>query len=155
MNRLIVDYFSFRGWPAPPAPSTALMWLFREVGELAHAFLVWSSEGMSREMVALISEMISVGVRAERIAGGLDYDRAPTLEYEIGDVRMLLGIFASQVGLHPDMAMLARMRSKGFDAREDDAALTVATIAAIVGGDAAPLSSTEVIREVRKIVGWF
>lgn len=164
IGNIVRQYQSFRKLVTPTA-SEALLWLMSEVGEMAEAFLLSGPE-LTPEFSAIVSNIIALGSHADKVVSGRrkdwvrngDRKKSPNLEFEIGDVRFMLQVFASQVGMDPDLAMLAKFRSKDFDvsmdSNRDDAMLTVATIAAIIAGDDAALTNTEVIRKVRELVGW-
>lgn len=93
--RNIVDaYYAYRGLTHPDA-NQAYLFLVSEVGELADAL---------------------VANQADWVRNNPDRDRS--IEPEIGDVLMMLTVFASQMGVDPVEAMLNKMKSKGFEVGE-------------------------------------
>ncbi len=83
-------YYNFRGLTQPDA-AQAFLFLVSEMGELADAF---------------------VQEQAEWVRNNPDRER--DIEAEIGDVLMMLTVFASTQGFDPFEAMLKKMGSKGF-----------------------------------------
>jgi NTP pyrophosphatase (non-canonical NTP hydrolase) len=87
---LVNDYYAFRGLTKPDA-NQAYLFLVSEIGELADALV--SGQG----------QWIRNNPERER-------DIAP----EIGDVLMMLTVFAATQGIDPVEALKAKMRKKGF-----------------------------------------
>jgi NTP pyrophosphatase (non-canonical NTP hydrolase) len=90
LNDTVQRYYQFRGLTQPDA-GQALLFLVSEVGELADAF---------------------VEDQAEWVRNNPERER--DLPSEIGDVLMMLTVFAQQLGVDPYQAMLAKMQRKGF-----------------------------------------
>lgn len=87
---LVQAYYRFRGLTEPDA-NQALLFLVSEVGELADAFV----EGQG------------AWVRNHP-------DKERDIKDEIGDVLMMLTVFAHQLGVDPLDALKAKMERKGF-----------------------------------------
>ncbi len=84
-------YYEFRGLTQPDA-SQSFLFLVSEMGELADAFVQNQAEWVRN-----------------------DPDRERDMEAEIGDVLMMLTVFASTQGIDPVEAMLKKMGRKGFE----------------------------------------
>ena len=89
--QLVQVYYDFRGLTQPDA-NQAFLFLTSEIGELADALVAnqaaWVRNNPGRERV---------------------------IPDEIGDVLMMLTVFAATQGIDPVEALKAKMRSKGFD----------------------------------------
>ncbi|MBI9049002.1 MAG: hypothetical protein JEZ00_06275 [Anaerolineaceae bacterium] len=90
LSDIVNAYYEFRGLTTPDA-NQAYLFLVSEVGELADAL---------------------VANQAEWVRNNPDRERK--IEPEIGDVLMMLTVFAMQMGVDPVDAMLEKMKSKGF-----------------------------------------
>lgn len=88
--KIVKEYYTFRGLTEPDA-NQAYLFLVSEIGELADAF---------------------VANQAQWVRNNPDRER--DLESEIGDVLMMLTVFAAAHGIDPRDAMLNKMRRKGF-----------------------------------------
>jgi NTP pyrophosphatase (non-canonical NTP hydrolase) len=87
---LVKQYYEFRGLTAPDT-NQAFLFLVSEMGELSDA------------LVADQAEWVRNNPNRER-----------DVEAEIGDVLMMLTVFAASQGINPIDAMLKKMESKGF-----------------------------------------
>ena len=88
----IVDqYYQFRGLTKPDA-NQAFLFLVSEIGELSDAFVEEQAQWVRNKP-----------------------DRERDVKAEIGDVLMMLTVFAASQGIDPQEAMLNKMRSKGFN----------------------------------------
>ena len=88
--QIVQDYYTFRGLTQPDA-GQAFLFLTSEVGELADAFV--------HDQAAWVRN---------------NPDRERDVESEIGDILMMLTVFAATQGVDPRDAMLKKMRRKGF-----------------------------------------
>ncbi len=84
-------YYEFRGLTQPDA-AQAFLFLVSEVGELADAFVEQQAQWVRNNP-----------------------DRERDVQAEIGDVLMMLTVFAATQGIDPFEAMKNKMRKKGFD----------------------------------------
>ncbi len=87
---LVKQYYEFRGLTQPDA-NQAYLFLVSEVGELADALVAGQGEWIRNNP-----------------------DRERHIPSEIGDVLMMLTVFAAAQGIDPLDALLEKMRSKGF-----------------------------------------
>ena len=93
-NRLVEvvqKYYQFRGLTEPDT-NQALLFLVSEIGELSDAF---------------------VSNQAQWVRNNPEKDRS--VQDEIGDVLMMLTVFAASMGVDPIEALMEKMRKKGFD----------------------------------------
>lgn len=90
LRELVAAYYQQRGLTQPDA-TQALLFLVSEVGELADAHVESQAQWVRNN------------------------DRERGVEDEIGDVLMMLTVFAAAQGMDPFDAMLAKFRRKGFD----------------------------------------
>lgn len=90
LSDIVKAYYEFRGLTQPDA-NQAYLFLVSEVGELADAL---------------------VANQADWVRNNPDRERK--IEPEIGDVLMMLTVFAMEMGTDPLQAMLDKMASKGF-----------------------------------------
>jgi len=90
ITEIVRQYYQFRGLTEPDA-NQAFLFLVSEVGELSDAF---------------------VENQAQWIRNNPDRER--DVQAEIGDVLMMLTVFAASQGVDPLDAMLAKMARKGF-----------------------------------------
>ncbi|MBI9043155.1 MAG: hypothetical protein JEZ06_01645 [Anaerolineaceae bacterium] len=88
--KTVEAYYKFRGLTHPDA-AQAYLFLVSEIGELADAFVADQAEWVRNNP-----------------------DRSRIVEDEIGDVLMMLTVFASSQGIDPYDAMLTKMKKKGF-----------------------------------------
>lgn len=91
---LVQQYYSFRGLTRPDA-NQAFLFLVSEVGELSDAL---------------------VSNQAQWVRNNPDRER--NISNEIGDVLMMLTVFAAAQGIDPVEALKTKMRSKGFETGE-------------------------------------
>jgi NTP pyrophosphatase (non-canonical NTP hydrolase) len=91
---IVKQYYAFRGLTQPDA-NQAFLFLVSEIGELSDA---------------LVAEQ---GAWVRNNPG-----RERHIPWEIGDVLMMLTVFAATQGIDPLEAMLAKMKSKGFMVEE-------------------------------------
>ncbi len=91
---LVKQYYDFRGLTAPDA-NQAFLFLTSEVGELADAF---------------------VEKQAQWVRNNPPRER--NVEDEIGDILMMLTVFAATQGYDPLQALLHKMEKKGFTPAE-------------------------------------
>jgi NTP pyrophosphatase (non-canonical NTP hydrolase) len=96
LAEVVRSYYAFRGLTAPDA-GQALLFLVSEVGELADAFVEQQAQWV-------------------RNNPGRERD----ISAEVGDVLMMLTVFADALGLDPMDAMLAKFERKGFAPEPDD-----------------------------------
>jgi NTP pyrophosphatase (non-canonical NTP hydrolase) len=89
--QLVQQYYDFRGLSQPDA-NQAFLFLTSEIGELADA------------LVAGQGEWVRNNPGRERV-----------IPAEIGDVLMMLTVFAATQGIDPVEALKEKMRSKGFE----------------------------------------
>ena len=89
--QLVQQYYDFRGLTQPDA-NQAFLFLTSEIGELADA------------LVAKQGKWVRNNPNRERI-----------IPDEIGDVLMMLTVFAATQGIDPLEALKEKMRSKGFE----------------------------------------
>lgn len=87
---IVEKYYAFRGLTQPDA-NQAFLFLVSEIGELSDA-LVANQAAWVRN----------------------NPDRERQIPAEIGDVLMMLTVFAATQGIDPIEAMLDKMKSKGF-----------------------------------------
>ncbi len=87
---MVKAYYEFRGLAQPDA-NQAYLFLVSEIGELADAL---------------------VANQAQWVRNNPDRER--NISAEIGDVLMMLTVFSMEMGVDPVEAMLAKMKSKGF-----------------------------------------
>ena len=87
---IVMKYYDFRGLTQPDA-NQAFLFLVSEIGELSDAL---------------------VANQAAWVRNSPDRDRH--IPAEIGDVLMMLTVFAATQGIDPIEAMLEKMKSKGF-----------------------------------------
>lgn len=87
---IVKQYYHFRGLTAPDT-NQSFLFLVSEMGELSDAL---------------------VADQAEWVRNNPDRER--DVEAEIGDVLMMLTVFADSQGINPIDAMLKKMESKGF-----------------------------------------
>ena len=92
LPEIVAEYFKFRGY-VNPTSDQALKHLVAEVGEMADA---------------------DVNSDAEWVR---NTERERDLAGEVGEVQMMLIVYAQVHGLDPVGCMLDKMRSKGFDPR--------------------------------------
>jgi len=90
LPEIVEKYFQFRNLTQPDA-NQAYLFLVSEIGELADAF---------------------VADQAAWVRNNPEKER--NVSDEIGDVLMMLTVFAMSQGIDPKQAMLDKMRSKGF-----------------------------------------
>jgi NTP pyrophosphatase (non-canonical NTP hydrolase) len=90
ITEIVRQYYQFRGLTEPDA-NQAFLFLVSEVGELSDAF---------------------VEKQARWVRNNPDRER--DINAEIGDVLMMLTVFAASQGVDPLEAMLAKMERKGF-----------------------------------------
>jgi len=93
--QIVQDYYAFRGLTQPDA-GQAFLFLTSEVGELADAF---------------------VHTQAKWVRNNPDRER--DVESEVGDILMMLTVFAATQGIDPRDAMLKKMHRKGFTLPEE------------------------------------
>jgi NTP pyrophosphatase (non-canonical NTP hydrolase) len=94
LSEIVKAYYQYRGLTQPNA-NQAYLFLVSEIGELADA------------LVANQADWVRNNPERER-----------KIEPEIGDVLMMLTVFAMEMGIDPQDAMLAKMASKGFHLAE-------------------------------------
>ena len=87
---LVQQYYAFRGLTQPD-PNQAFLFLVSEIGELADAL---------------------VADQAQWVRNNPDRERH--IPSEIGDVLMMLTVFAATQGVDPVEALKDKMRKKGF-----------------------------------------
>ena len=87
---IVKNYYEFRGLTQPDT-NQAFLFLVSEIGELSDAL---------------------VANQASWVRNNPDRERQ--IPAEIGDVLMMLTVFAATQGIDPIEAMLEKMRSKGF-----------------------------------------
>ena len=95
LPEVVRAYFEHRGLTAPDA-GQALLFLVSEVGELADAF---------------------VEEQAQWVRNNPERNR--NISDEIGDVLMMLTVFADAQGIDPMDAMLKKFKRKGFSQNGD------------------------------------
>ena len=91
---IVRQYYQYRGLTQPDA-NQAFLFLVSEVGELSDALVAGQAEWV-------------------RNNPGRERD----ISAEIGDVLMMLTVFAATQGIDPLEAMLAKMEGKGFMPQE-------------------------------------
>ena len=91
---MVKQYYEFRGLTQPDA-NQAFLFLVSEIGELSDAL---------------------VASQAQWVRNNPDRERH--IASEIGDVLMMLTVFAATQGVDPLEALKDKMRSKGFEIRE-------------------------------------
>jgi len=87
---IVEKYYVFRGLTQPDA-NQAFLFLVSEVGELSDAL---------------------VADQANWVRNNPDRERQ--IPAEVGDILMMLTVFAATQGIDPIQAMLEKMKSKGF-----------------------------------------
>ena len=97
LREIVETYYRHRGLTQPDA-TQALLFLVSEVGELADAHVESQAEWVRNN------------------------ERERGVEDEIGDVLMMLTVFAATQGVDPVDAMLNKFRRKGFAWPENDCA---------------------------------
>lgn len=100
LQTVIEGYYRYRGY-ACPDPSQALLFLVSEVGELADAH---------------------VHGQADWVRNTAGKERS--IPAEIGDVMMMLAVYAASQGVDPVGAMLDKMRRCGYAPPPDDTGLS-------------------------------
>jgi NTP pyrophosphatase (non-canonical NTP hydrolase) len=90
LSKIVQDYYQYRGLNQPDA-TQALMFLVSEVGELADAHV------------------------SSQAAWVRNNERRREVVDEIGDILMMLTVYATECGVDPVEAMLNKFRRKGFD----------------------------------------
>ena len=88
--KIVKQYYEFRGLTQPDN-NQAFLFLTSEVGELADAV---------------------VASQADWVRNNPDKNRS--VSDEIGDVLMMLTVFANTMGIDPVEAMIEKMKRKGF-----------------------------------------
>jgi NTP pyrophosphatase (non-canonical NTP hydrolase) len=94
LSELVKAYYDFRGLTQPDA-NQSYLFLVSEIGELADAL---------------------VANQAQWVRNNPDRER--DISAEIGDVLMMLTVFSMEMGVDPVDAMLAKMKSKGYQPKE-------------------------------------
>jgi NTP pyrophosphatase (non-canonical NTP hydrolase) len=94
LMKWITSYFAFRSLTWPNA-DRSLLFLVSEIGELSDAWV--------QEKAAWVRN---------------NPDRERDVASEIGDVLMMLYIFADSVGVDPVQALRAKMAKKGFEVQD-------------------------------------
>jgi NTP pyrophosphatase (non-canonical NTP hydrolase) len=87
---IVRQYYQFRGLTRPDA-NQAFLFLVSEIGELSDAFVEGQAQWVRNNP-----------------------DRARDVSDEIGDVLMMLTVFAATQGIDPVEALLRKMEKKGF-----------------------------------------
>lgn len=90
LSEVVQKYYDYRGLTQPDA-NQAFLFLVSEIGELSDAFVEGQAQWVRNNP-----------------------DRPRDIQAEIGDVLMMLTVFAQTQGIDPLDAMLAKMRNKGF-----------------------------------------
>ena len=91
LTELVEQYYAFRGLTQPDA-NQSFLFLTSEIGELADALVAGQGEWIRNNP-----------------------ERERSIANEIGDVLMMLTVFASTQGVDPVQALKDKMRSKGFE----------------------------------------
>jgi NTP pyrophosphatase (non-canonical NTP hydrolase) len=91
---IVEAYYQYRGLENPDA-SQALMFLVSEIGELADAHVANQAKWVRNN------------------------DRERNVDEEIGDVLMMLTVYASTRGIDPIAAMLKKFERKGFSPSQE------------------------------------
>jgi len=90
---IVQEYYRFRSLTRPDA-SQAFLFLVSEIGELSDAFVEGQAEWVRNNP-----------------------DRHRDVSDEIGDILMMLTVFADTQGIDPVEAMLKKMQRKGFQTK--------------------------------------